>query len=989
MAIPQKVTADALGARNSHHVRLFRVDDEDELTDEVGLILCDNNADENFKALELVHTPQESLKTSSGATEHSDFEPPYSSLEFDDWSLGRGYHDHNKQKSAYLDAKNMFTVKEGYIYPCGEAQLATIPTDYLKLDYRLREVDTGVPPIVLWQREIGKLETPVNAWGSAFYCDDTFTNCNSFHMDMTPVIVDVGYPIRQLIMRIYEVTPATEVDINGDPVCYLPDTTKLISELSIDPISTVELQNGVATEIIWRTDTDFNLTDQLLYYVVLIPEQPLVEQNYWKLDIVDGNIYEWAQEVGAEPDYTVPAVPTATWASTMNCGIHWEFYITGDANDFKAHFAEINRCLHIGIEFLNGDAGMILRNGELGVGYFSTYSAGTEYGKFITVEEMSLVYQNQIIKILEGPGAFTNRDWSRIVSNADEPVEGTTLLLTHQFGLANADETNPSKYVITNSLNFTKVVTDPVIDQPITDILSAMGALYISFGEKKNVHRLRYIFDYLTPEVTIEWVDEQYWSDMMCQQVRAGNNYIWRIRSLLSQIVPANAVNLRDQAIDYVLDFDPEQEIFVGNTEYRINSWAIYGDDPHLWIMKEDKPYEIVAEDVYEFRNSAMSSMIDSRNSRAVIQHDTYLHFAFHEGVQRWHYNGDLLNHGPEVIGPSGLPWLRQGSFAAFAGYGSTLVGAFDAGEQGYSSLLAWNGSGWCELYRSPQIGERILSCYVQSMDGRPVDWLWFSMGSKVMRIPVSSNPLAQMNDDYFYYPFSKSATLDSSWISLGLKDVEKYIKKFRTVAFKAPSFYDIPLDGEGNPICLEPIIDEALTNDPVLNPDGNTYYAEGVTIGWRTDPCQSFTYFTDGIQDPLIMMGETEFNALVDAEAEMIQFRLGIVGVSDRYPIVIDAAVMDSIVRLPHKTQIRLQFRLRDNDTDRLSMPDAYPTVKEKYDLLEEYSQQAAPVWGQIDAKFVGERQFFIDQGSLQVVEKLRDQNIETWVMTMVLKEA
>jgi hypothetical protein len=591
--------------------------------------------------------------------------------------------------------------------------------------------------------------------------------------------------------------------------------------------------------------------------------------------------------------------------------------------------------------------------------------------------------------LLEGPGANTNKDWARIEDMSLVSTE-TDIEITHQFGMKDETQTKYTKYVIQNSLHFTQVVVSPVIDQTIKDVLGAMGALYFSFGESKNTHRLRYKFDFTTPAVTQEWVDEQYWADMMAQQVRAGNNYIWRIRTLLSQIVPANAVNLRDHAIDYALDFNDDTEIFVGNTEYEINSWAIYGDDPHLWIMKEDKPYEIIDEDVYEFRNSAMSNMVDSRNCRAAIQHDTYLHFSFHQGVQRWHYNGDLLNHGPEAIGPAGLPWKRQGSFADFSSYGEILVGAFDGGEQGYSSILAWNGLGWCELYRSPQINQRILSCYVQSMDGKPVDWLWFSMGSKIMRLPVSSNPLGQMNDEYFYYPFAQNATLDSSWISLGLKDVQKYINKFKIVSFKAPSYYDIPVNEDDEPVCETPAIDIDLTyKNPENNPYKHIYYLEGVTLGWRTDPCENFVYYADDIQDPLIMIGETEANAIVDASAEMIQYRLGIVGAEERYPVVIDTVVMDSIVRLPHKSQIKIQFRLRDNDVDRLDQPDPYASAKEKYDYLEECANQAAPVWGQLDAKLVGERRFFIDQGSLQVIDKMKDQNIETWIMTMVLKEA
>ena len=263
-------------------------------------------------------------------------------------------------------------------------------------------------------------------------------------------------------------------------------------------------------------------------------------------------------------------------------------------------------------------------------------------------------------------------------------------------------------------------------------------------------------------------------------------------------------------------------------------------------------------------------------------------------------------------------------------------------------------------------------------MDGAPVDWLWFSEGSTIYRLPISTNPLYLINDDYFYYKFINTAHLDSSWISLGLKDVTKYISKFKIVASKAPSLYDMPWVDQEPQEDFEPKYDE----------DGNL--VEGIALAWRTDVSEGFTYYLDENTGwKANMLGEVNVSAPVEEEAQLIQYRLEIKLAQTRYPIVVTDVVMDSIVRLPHKSEIRIQFRLRDQDTDRLLQPDPYPTVEEKYELLEEYTNQAAPAWAQIDAKFVGERQFFIDQGSLQVVDKLRDHNLETWVMTMVLKEA
>jgi hypothetical protein len=824
------------------------------------------------------------------------------------------------------------------------------------------------------------------ALGTIFKAKTLYENCEDFHMNMVPGIEDIMVHTPQLKLEIWG------VKTEGTPSCKVPDLTVKVATntmdppnaLIMDPDSISNLQNGVSREVIWKVPRaasepydplDFDLQSGASYFVTITPiesELEYKEPNTWTIDQYTTNMVTPAPIVWKkfESDNWLQFEPTI-------CDINrwmWKFFITGNPQDFKAHFAEIDHCLHVGIEFLDGSAGFVYRNGEIGLGLFQEYvpHATEKKGLFKPKVELPQSYENQILKITEGLGSRAFRDWARITSSATIEVP-----LTHQFSQENADQTTSwSKYVIQNSLAFTKLVFDPVIDEPITGVLSAMGAFFVCFGNTTmTVHRLRYLDNFGDGTTVQEWVDEGKWADMLAHQVRAGNNYIWRIKAFDSLITPADAVNFHDETETGHLVFQGEHEAYVGNTDYMINSYAIYGDDPHLWIMKEDMPYEIVAEDVYAFRNSAMSSMADARNSRAAIQHDTYLYFSFHSGVQRWHYGGDLLNHGPETIGPAGLPPDRQGSFADFAGYGDMLVGAYDAGADGFSSLLCWNGTGWTELYRAGQRGERILSCYVQSMDGAPVDWLWFSEGSTIYRMPINTNPLYLVNDDYYHYKFIGDSYLDSSWISLGLKDVTKYINKFKIIATKAPSLYDMPW------------VDQDIEDfEPQYDGDGNLL--EGIALAWRTDVSEGFTYYLDDQGRKQNMLGEINISAPVEEEAQLIQYRLEIKLAQSRYPIIVTDIVMDSIVRLPHKSEIRIQFRLKDRDMDRLRQPDQY-TLQEKYDLLEEYSQQAAPVWAQIDAKFVGERKFFVDQGSLQVVDKLRDHNIETWVMTVVLKEA
>jgi hypothetical protein len=654
-----------------------------------------------------------------------------------------------------------------------------------------------------------------------------------------------------------------------------------------------------------------------------------------------------------------------------------EFYVTGAPQDFKPHFAMLDRAMYVGLEYLDGTASEIFRNGESGLGRFRAYDPDTEDGLFETFGAIPNDYDNDIMMVLNGMGSETLRDWSRITGMTDAGG-GTEIQLTHQFNLKNQDESTYSKYVILNSLKFTKITTSPAIADSIRDMCSAMGAIFVSFGVDDDVRRFRYKWDYTTPLVTQEWYEENFWADMLAHHVRAGNQWIWRIRAGVSLLTPSVEIfdwTNKDQVND--LTYNDDNEGFVGDTMHQINSFAIYGDDPHLWIMKENLPYEIVGNEAYEFRNSQMSSMVDSRNGRAAIQHDTFLYFGFHDGVARWHEGGDLANVGPNILGPAGLPWNRQGSAADFKGYGNLLFMAYDAGEEGYSSILVHNGQGWCELHRAEQIGQRILGMGIESMDGKPVDYLWFGQGGTLRRMPISTNPLALIGNDHYYYKFSTSGnTLRSSWISLGLKDIDKYVNKFKIVASKGMDFY-------GDASIPDPVFDENLG-------DGETYYKEGVYIGWRKNPKDAFTYYGDETQSPILMVGDWAVDAIVDDAAELFQYEVGIICENERYPIVLDSVVMDSVIRVPHKADINVTVRLRDNDVDLNRQPDPYPTAKEKYDYLETLIDQAAPCWVDLDAKyFVEGTRYFVDSKSLRIIRKMRDQNLDTWIVTFNLKEA
>ena len=104
-------------------------------------------------------------------------------------------------------------------------------------------------------------------------------------------------------------------------------------------------------------------------------------------------------------------------------------------------------------------------------------------------------------------------------------------------------------------------------------------------------------------------------------------------------------------------------------------------------------------------------------------------------GIQRY-YNQQVDSVGPDK--DTGLPEDRQGQIADLCVYPGRYFAAIDAGD-GYSSVLMNNNSGWHEIYRAPNPGERIRHLGYQAISGTRPDRLWISVGDDIVWLVMPS----------------------------------------------------------------------------------------------------------------------------------------------------------------------------------------------------------------------------------------------------------
>ena len=157
---------------------------------------------------------------------------------------------------------------------------------------------------------------------------------------------------------------------------------------------------------------------------------------------------------------------------------------------------------------------------------------------------------------------------------------------------------------------------------------------------------------------------------------------------------------------------------------------------------------------------------------------DVYLLWGWLNGLQRY-YNTQLEGKGPDH--DEGLPFDRQGRTSQIISYPSNFFISIDGGDTGYSCVMQFNQSGWHEIYRAPNVGERILDMAFQPIYGSRPDRLWLNVGDDVIWLTMPSKILYAIQDQYAEY--THESVLISSWHTAGMMDIEKLWQTLKIMA--------------------------------------------------------------------------------------------------------------------------------------------------------------------------------------------------------------
>lgn len=250
-----------------------------------------------------------------------------------------------------------------------------------------------------------------------------------------------------------------------------------------------------------------------------------------------------------------------------------------------------------------------------------------------------------------------------------------------------------------------------------------------------------------------------------------------RWRRLLLQVY-GSSPSFNNFTVTTVNDLRFAEPVSFHDSFGKINRIIEYSEDTvkSLWVFREGMVFNIKTDTINEQVDYAdpislpeIATVMEEYNGKAAITSNVYLYFSLMGGNQRY-YNQKLDNDGPDR--DAGLPPIRQGIVSAMLGYPGRYFAAIDAGKDGISSILMNNGSGWHEIFRAPNVGERITSLTFQAIPTGTPDRLWFNCGDDICWLVMPSKTFKAIYDTNSEY--THESVVVSAWHTAGMEDIDK-----------------------------------------------------------------------------------------------------------------------------------------------------------------------------------------------------------------------
>jgi len=859
----------------------------------------------------------------SGDQTYSDLEPPWTPVVQSDWSGGKGAKNFDRDSTKYHDGYGVNTIRDGEVI-LGPKATSTLNDTTPMSNTESATVNLGA--------------------GGINYFALKFTASATITVATVTVKASIAGDLSIAIIGVSGSAPDTA-----------PGSISF-SDVKSSIIQTLETYTfTLATPKALTSGTSYFLVFNWvpLGMTQFIYGGSTTSDDYFPYSVVEG----WVQSA----DKAIPYFVMETATSLV--GARYRYF-------------EYKGALYAVSQPDNGTGSKLYLNGDQGV-----IKAGSSVTSVVTDSGVATWGANDtncvgsILKIVSGTGASQPQNWSYITANTATNTLETTFTVSPAFSVAPAAN---DIYVIVASNEWTEIAgfdasyksaTSGIVPT-VTDVLSVNGAIYFAMGDNAVITRV-YAYNnsgawtynysdfgtYTAGSVTEDATNGKF-SFLSYYSDQSGTYVLGATRGYPPKINRAPAIDYSGVAGSLEAPLVWGTSLNVGNTYERITGVEIYGEYGNPYIFKEASAWQIIDWKGYLINISEMGRTADDRNGVAHCVAGVYLYFSWHDTVERF-YNGLLDGVGPEraeVAIPTGN---RAGNFSSLVSYPGIIIGTVDAGKDGVSTVLAYNGKGWCELYRATT-GKRIQTSYIQSIPGIAVDRLWLSVGETIIWMPISIDPYNHPSDGYNPYLFNTSGDIITAWYYLGLQAVDKLFNSIRVVAE-----------------CMVAL--------------GTS--TEDIEVSYMTDNDD-----TDGTDWTSITTHVTQFSQELDLAAtpsvsgKRIRFKFTLKSHDGANTPRMLATVLEAIVRLPVKYSTTLTFLLEDDQRDLRGNLDNYQSHNDRITALETMMNQATPITVTSISTQLNGRTAFVDSINVSptsIPVKTHTGDRECYIGRMVLIEA
>ena len=879
----------------SHHVKLT------DGTDTVGLILVDGYGKPSVNGFQInaIGSP---IKMYSGEAKDDDSAPPLSPQIMNDFSGGMGARIFDEDKSRYYWGIRAYTSDGKYMIGPQPVYTGGLYRNwpYQNFSYVWHEMNAVYK----------KLDVKFTATSA--------TNIRRVHIVAKGDVYYLNVSIRNDNAGL----PGTVVGTGGSLVQTDND------EYAIT-VSTGALTPGAD----YWLEIDGNLTGSLKAKILCSSENSATGVKQYQ-DLGDG----WTDITTYRPFYYMFATPYKK----------------------KLHFFEYKGALYAANQYDNGSTSTLWLVGDQGV-----VKAGSTVANVTSDSGVATWAADEAVGcvfiITAGKGSAQSRNF-RIIEDNDATSSTETLFkFTNDPWEIAPDDT--SEYAIVASNKLTLITPDITGSNPwtnisVTDVLSVNQAVYFAHGDDNDMTRMRAYVD--TNVWKYEWSVEADNSEATYLDACTDpeGSFIWKAKGgYPAKVAKAPVVDCSGTAA--ADDLVWEDEIGIGDMGSRITNLTVYGDDySQIHVMKEDGIYKIfLASDDTDYVGripiSGFPNTKDWRNGRAVCVHDTYLYFGWHDTVMRY-YRNYLDNIGPNSQDVN-IPDKYRGVISALVSYPGTLYASIDAGETGYSTVLAYNGTGWCNVYTAPKAGMRIQNIYIQSIPGDNVDRLWISMHDNPVWIPISVNPIEFPELDYNGYMMAWSAKLYMGRMFAGRRVLNKYWDQLSFRIYR--NYYGF------NPSITFDNIFITLSDSGLIEESLN-----GIETEWEYQTSTSFD----------IAIGQSGYEIMPTIKLEQTY---------PEYYTAIESLNFKCVVMEEYGESITLTCRIQDDEKDLNGNYDDILDHDTKLDQLTTWAKTTPTVLTMTSvAKQLDGKEVFLTKSGIRLISIERDTMDQSYIVQLVL---